>query len=162
MKPRKKRHNLSDVDYLFIGFLVIMIVIMCVSTCSAQSSCDSLNKQNTQLRSVIKALPIEEILDLFATYDHLLHDCEASKEQITQAATKALNYNAQQLGAVQQLLSMQTDEVKRLKEELIGTKNELADIRKNTKKARRKVFFERVGTAILSSAATLGIAIAIK
>lgn len=127
---------------------------MSVSTCTGQN-CDSLNKQNTQLRSAIKALPIEEILDLFATYDRMLHDCEATKDQISQAATKTLNTNLEQLKHVQQLLSMSSDEVEQLKQELLSTKSQLADIRQSTKKARRQITFERIGTAVLSSVATI-------
>ena len=153
--PRRKKYTPSDFDYLFMGFLTIMAIIMSVSTCSGQITCDSLNKQNTQLRSAIKALPIEEILDLFATYDRMLHDCETTKEQISQAATKTLNTNIEQLKQVQQLLSMSNNEVKQLRDELLNTKSQLADIRKSTKKARRQIFFERVGTVILSSAATI-------
>lgn len=154
-RPRKKWYTPSDFDYLFMGFLAIMAVIMCVSTCTGQASCDSLNKQNTQLRSAIKALPIEEILDLFATYDRMLHDCETTKEQISQAATKTFNTNVEQLRRLEQLLSMSSDEVKQLRDELLNTKSQLADIRKDTKKARRLIFFERIGTVILSSAATI-------
>lgn len=154
-QPRPRKYTPSDFDYLFMGFLAIMAVIMCVSTCNGQTSCDSLNKQNTQLRSAIKALPIEEILDLFATYDRMLHDCEATKEQISQAATKTLNANVEQLRHVEQLLSMSSNEVEQLRNELLNTKSQLTDIRKSTKKARRQIFFERLGTVILSSAATI-------
>lgn len=154
-RPRKKWYAPSDFDYLFIGVLTIMAIVMCISTCTGQNSCDSLQKQNTQLRSAIKALPIEEILDLFATYDRMLHDCETTKEQISQAATKTLNTNVEQLRHLEQLLSMSSDEVKQLRVELLNTKSQLADIRKDTKKARRLIFFERVGTIVLSSAATI-------
>lgn len=153
-RPRKKWYAPSDFDYLIIGLLTIMGIIMSVSTCTGQN-CDSLQKQNTQLRSAIKALPVEEILDLFATYDRMLHDCETTKEQISQAATKTLNTNIEQLKQVQQLLSMSSNEVEQLRQELLNTKSQLADIRKGTKKARRQIFFERFGTVILSSAATI-------
>lgn len=132
-----------------------MAIIMSVSTCSGQSTCDSLNKQNTQLRSAIKALQIEEILDLFATYDRMLHDCETAKDQISQAATKTLNTNIEQLKQVQKLLSMSRNEVEQLRQELLSTKSQLADIRKSTKKARRQITFERIGTVVLSSMVTI-------
>ena len=154
-RPNKKWYAPSDFDYLFIGVLSIIAIIMCASTCTGQTSCDSLQKQNTQLRSAIKALPIEEIFDLFATYDRMLHDCETTKSQISQAATKTLNTNIEQLKQVQQLLSMSSNEVEQLRQELLNTKTQLADIRKSTKKARRQIFFERLGTVILSSAATI-------
>ncbi len=153
-RPNKKWYAPSDFDYLFLGVLTIIAIIMSVSTCTGQN-CDSLQKQNTQLRSAIKALPIEEILDLFATYDTMLHDCETAKEQISQAATKTLNTNIEQLKQVQQLLSMSSHEVESLRQELLNTKSQLADIRKGKKKARRKITFERLGTVVLSSVATI-------
>ena len=154
-RPRKKWYSPSDFDLLFIGILTIMAIIMCVSNCSGQNSCDSLQKQNTQLRSAIKALPVEEILDLFSTYDRMLHDCETTKDQISQAATKTLGENIKQLQYIEQLLKLSEKEVNDLKKDLTSTQTQLADIRKGTKKARRQIFFERLGTVVLSSAATI-------
>lgn len=153
-RPRKKWYSPSDFDLLFIGILTIMAIIMSVSTCTGQN-CDSLQKQNTQLRSAIKALPVEEILDLFASYDRMLHDCETAKDQISQAATKTLGENIKQLHYIEQLLKLSEKEVNDLKKDLTSTQTQLADIRKGTKKARRQIFFERLGTVILSSAATI-------
>lgn len=157
MKP-EKWYKPNETDYFFLGFIVFLFALMFfASTCTAQEQCDTLRRQNEQLRSTIKALPTEEILNLFETYDRLLRDCESTKDSIVLISTATFAENNKQLQLLKQLLQLSQAEVQNLKADLQQTRAELSAIRKGTKKARRYITFERIGTVVLSSIASIGL-----
>lgn len=164
MKESKKWYSPSSIDWLFVGIIVMILLIGCVSACTGQTtkdstnikeSSDSLKKQNAELRSTLKSIPTTEILNLFELYDILLKNCELAKDKIIQTTTATITENTKKLKQVEQALTESREETVELKQNLADTKTNIQDNLKLNKKASRKLFFERAGIVVASSATTI-------
>ncbi len=155
----KKNKETADIDWLVAGIILFLAILFSVSSCLAQpptqKTFDSLKVENLKLRNTIKTIPTTEVLNLFDLYQNLLANCESTKNKIVTASKEALTQTTIKLTEVEGELSIIKQENALLKEDLHTANQNIQSSIKLQKKARRKVFFERAATIILSSSATI-------